>query len=240
MLLLQIYAQISSRAGAECAASFHFLYAFVLNKTFRQYHVCFNDPKLNEAIKITASSSPSPTPSTPVFRNITYYIYSKFHNDMLPSQAMMGQYVKQDSNFPMHFYGLRQFEITFVCKAPKLEGAVKRTASGSHPFIWKCYKLYIGLISKRYGLILDRDGPAADLPYAFLLNITVWHYRFCLQGFKTARSIQNNGLWSPHSLENIIEIILMIYIAQLEKIWPNFWPLWTRMCTKILIPLCSF
>ena len=160
VLLSQIYAQISSRARAECAASFHFLYAFVLlNKTFRQYmyHVCFNDPKLKEAIKITASSPPSPTPSTPVFRNITYYIYSKFHNDMLPSQAMKDQYVKQDSDFPMHFYGLRQFKITtFVCKAPKLEGAVKRTASGSRPFIWKYYKLYIGLISERYGLILDQ------------------------------------------------------------------------------------
>ena len=33
--------------------------------------------------------------------------------------------------------------------------------------------------------------------YVFLLNAMVWHYRVCLQGSKSAWSIQVNGLWPP-------------------------------------------
>ena len=74
--------------------------------------------------------------------NFTNYIYSKFHNNLLPFWAVMGKCVKQDSDFPMHLSELRRFDITvFLSETPKLQAAVKILTSAP-PFFGK-YNLYI-------------------------------------------------------------------------------------------------
>ena len=63
-------------------------------------------------------------------------------------RAVTDQNVKQCTDFAVYFYQIRWFDITaFASKSPKVQEVVEITASGPHPFVCKCYKLYIQQIS---------------------------------------------------------------------------------------------
>ena len=63
-------------------------------------------------------------------------------------RAVMDQNVCQCTDFAVHFYQIRWFDITaFAFKAPKVQEVVEITASGPPPFVCKYYKLYIQQIS---------------------------------------------------------------------------------------------
>ena len=97
-------------------------------------------------------------------------------------------------------------------KAPKLQEAVKITASGPLLVFCKYYKLYIEQIWERSHLYLGRGGSESEAWYRlyslFLSNTMVCHYHVCLRCSLTATSSQDNGLWPPlHSFANIINSI---------------------------------
>ena len=82
------------------------------------------------------------------FPNIINDIYSKFHNDLACTLAVMDQNVKKCTDFAVYFYQIRWFDITaFAFKAPKMHKVVEITASGPPSFVCKYYKLYIQQIS---------------------------------------------------------------------------------------------
>ena len=102
----------------------------------------FKAPKVLEVDEITAYG---PLHS---FANIINDIYSKFHNDLACTRAVMDQNVKQCTDFAVYFYQIRWFDITaFAFKAPKMHKVVEITASDPPSFVCKYYKLYIQQIS---------------------------------------------------------------------------------------------
>ena len=102
----------------------------------------FKAPKVLEVDEITAYG---PLHS---FANIINDIYSKFHNDLACTRAVMDQNMKKCTDFAVYFYQIRWFDITaFAFKAPKMHKVVEITASGPPSFVCKYYKLYIQQIS---------------------------------------------------------------------------------------------
>ena len=73
----------------------------------------FKALKVQVVVGITASG---PLHS---FGNIINYTYSKFHNDLACSRAVMDQNVKQCSDFAVYFHQIRWFDITPFASKPK-------------------------------------------------------------------------------------------------------------------------
>ena len=119
-----------------------FRYVFILIRWFGITASERKAPKRQEVMKMTAYGSIHSLAS------IINYIYSKFQINPTCIRAVMGQKLKQDSDFVMYFYRTRMFDNTaFASKAPQLQEAVKITASVPRPVFCKYYKLHIQQIS---------------------------------------------------------------------------------------------